>query len=92
MHQKKLISKKSPKCSLIVRLSFTWQKHINAENGESNGYIDIYSVVDFLKLFFYKYTDICTFIRAWYYNKNIFYIKIYKNNIFYFKIYSSLAY
>jgi len=41
MHQKKLISKKSPKCSLIVRLSFTWQKHINAENGESNGYTGI---------------------------------------------------
>jgi len=27
-HQKKLIC---PKCSLIVRLSFTWQKHIWAE-------------------------------------------------------------
>jgi len=46
MHQKKLISKKSPKCSLIVRLSFIWQKHINAENGESNRYIYIYIYID----------------------------------------------
>jgi hypothetical protein len=57
MHQKKLISKKSPKCSLIVRLSFIWQKHINAENGESNRYIYIYisinsMFVDFFKMFF----------------------------------------
>jgi hypothetical protein len=50
MQPKKLISKKSPQCSLIVRLSFTWQKHINAENGGSNGYNG--------------YTDICTFIKA----------------------------
>jgi hypothetical protein len=58
MHQKKLISKKSPKCSLIVRLSFIWQKHINAENGESNRYIYIYiyrlivCLLIFFKMFF----------------------------------------
>jgi len=55
MHEKKLISKKSPKCSLIVRLSFTRQKHINAENGESNGYTDInVCLLIFLKCFLYN--------------------------------------
>jgi hypothetical protein len=58
MQPKKLISKKSPQCSLIVRLSFTWQKHINAENGGSNGYNG--------------YTDICTFIKALLYIKKLF--------------------
>jgi hypothetical protein len=58
MQPKKLISKKSPQCSLTVRLSFTWQKHINAENGESNGYTDICTLIVclliFLKCFLYK--------------------------------------
>jgi hypothetical protein len=52
MHQKKLISKKSPKCSPIVRFSFTWQKHINAENGKSNRYTDNKRMFD--KYFLYE--------------------------------------
>jgi hypothetical protein len=48
MHQKKLISKKSPKCSLIVRLSFTWQKHINAENTFIRACLELYKKILFI--------------------------------------------
>ena len=61
MHKKKMISKKSPKCSLIVRFSFSWQQHIQAENGESNGYKDNKRMFDTI-FFKWKYIKIIFFI------------------------------